>query len=370
MDLWIMGNKAALLLFLIAKTVFPDLPGSSWIVFACLLYATLNVAIPIFKRPMPKAALAVLSSALVAMSAHELDPLFALLLPAGIIELVLLLPNVPRYTVLLGAVPALTVPRDSVSLFLLVAATSLLIYTGLQAYSDKQAKLERARDSLQEDLEKITRKLNENRDFLRQSAYTIKLEERNRLSQTIHDEIGHSMAGALIQMEASRRLLETDKPKAAELLSNAIAISKEGLERIRLTLKDMKPKSEELGIHRLRLFAEELSAKHGIAAKVTYEGDVDAISPIHWKIIHDNATEAATNSLKYGGATAIDIEVKVLNRMIRFIVADNGRGAGKIVKGLGIAGMEERAASAGGTVVVDGSGGFRVTTLLPYGGEG
>jgi signal transduction histidine kinase len=46
-------------------------------------------------------------------------------------------------------------------------------------------------------------------------------------------------------------------------------------------------------------------------------------------------------------------------------VADNGKGAGKVKKGLGILGMEERAASAGGTVIVDGSRGFSVITLLP-----
>jgi signal transduction histidine kinase len=54
-----------------------------------------------------------------------------------------------------------------------------------------------------------------------------------------------------------------------------------------------------------------------------------------------------------------------MRAMIRAVVADDGQGAARIVKGLGLAGMEERAAAAGGTVIVDGSRGFTVTTLLP-----
>ncbi|MCV5791418.1 histidine kinase dimerization/phosphoacceptor domain-containing protein, partial [Escherichia coli] len=97
----------------------------------------------------------------------------------------------------------------------------------------------------------------ENKEYIRQSEYTFKLEERNRLSQEIHDKIGHSMTGALIQMEAAKRLMEIDKEKSAELLQNAIYISKDGIESIRITLKNMKPPTEQIGIHRMKLFIEE-----------------------------------------------------------------------------------------------------------------
>jgi signal transduction histidine kinase len=57
--------------------------------------------------------------------------------------------------------------------------------------------------------------------------------------------------------------------------------------------------------------------------------------------------------------------MKVLNKLIRVEVKDNGSGADKIKKGLGIIGMEERAASIHGKVIIDGTNGFSVTTLLP-----
>lgn len=367
MDLWVIGNKAGLLAYLVFAMLLSAEESRRWEMLAYLLYMCVNIAIPIFRRwRRVHAALAAGSALAIILIAAELDPRFVVLLPANLYELSLLASNKRWPALLAGFLPTLFIPRDVLAAYILAASLSFLLYAGLHAHAGRVKRLEEERETLRLDVEKLRSSLSLNDEYIRQSAYTSKLEERNRLSQRIHDEVGHAMAGALIQMEASRRLLASSPDKSSELLGNAIAISKEGLERIRLTLKDMKPRSEELGIHRLRLFMDELSAKHAIQATVTHAGNLDLITPLQWKIIHENAVEAVTNSLKYGQANAIELEVRVLNRMIQAVVADNGVGAPKIVKGLGIVGMEERAAGAGGTVIVDGSRGFRVTTLLPH----
>ncbi|MBB6730815.1 sensor histidine kinase [Cohnella sp. CBP 2801] len=367
MDIWTLGNKASLLFYLIAASYFMNAKATPWDVLAYLVYLCLNVAIPIFKGKRPRLALMAVSAAFVVYCGEQLSPLFYLLLPVQLCESFRLAGFKRGWELLPMLLPLAVVPRGFVPVYGLAALFSFLLHAGLREQGGKAERLENELEKSREELQRLARSLNENEEYIRQSEYTIKLEERNRLSQRIHDEIGHSMAGALIQMEAARTLLGLKPDKAAELLGNAISISQDGLERIRLTLKDMKPKAEELGIHRLRLLADELSARHGgsVTATVTHAGDLDVITPIQWRIIQENATEAVTNSLKYSKATAIDIEVRVLNRFIKSVVADNGRGAPKIVKGLGIIGMEERSASAGGTVIADGTNGFSITTLLP-----
>lgn len=72
-----------------------------------------------------------------------------------------------------------------------------------------------------------------------------------------------------------------------------------------------------------------------------------------------------TNALKYAGATEILIKVEVLHKLVKAEVKDNGIGAFHYKKGIGITGMEERAGNAGGKVIIDGSKGFSVITLLP-----
>ncbi|RKN75790.1 sensor histidine kinase [Paenibacillus ginsengarvi] len=367
-ELWAIGNKAVLLGYVIAAAFLND-PSSavaSWHMLVYLLYLAINVTILIFKAPSAKWLLAAASVALAVYAAFRLEPLLLLLLPANLCELAERFARKRLAALLLVLFAVLLVPYSLIPSYLLCGLLSYLLYAYGGALSDKLGRLEKERERMRADLQRLARMLSENHEYIRQSEYTIKLEERNRLSQQIHDDVGHAMAGALFQMEASRLLMQTNRDKASELLGNAISISKEGLERIRQTLKDMKPRAEELGVNRLRLFVDELSAKETVTATLSCDGDIDVITPIQWKIIQQNATEAVTNALKYAKASAIHIEIRVLNKFIKAVVSDNGVGAEKVVKGLGIVGMEERAASVGGTVIVDGAKGFSVTTLLPY----
>ncbi|USG66600.1 histidine kinase [Brevibacillus ruminantium] len=369
MEYWTIWNKATVLGYIITASFLAHLTSeiSPWLILGYLLYLAVNITIPIFKKTKPKQMLVGLSAVLVVTSGICLEPLFLLLLPIHVYELSSWSGTRTIYAFLIMLILLFLIPLELIPLYLLSGLLSYLLFAGVHELGDKLRRMEEEREKMRADLQRLTRSLSENNEYIRQSAYTIKLEERNRLSQQIHDDVGHAMAGALIQMEASRRLLAINQDKASELLGNAIAIAREGLERIRLTLKDVKPRPEEMGINRLRLFVDELSAKETVTATLTFDGDIDVISPLQWKIIQQNATEAVTNSLKYAKATAINIEVQVLNKLIKAVVSDNGIGVDKVVKGLGILGMEERAASVGGTVIVDGNKGFRVTTLLPYG---
>ncbi|MEJ9212654.1 sensor histidine kinase, partial [Bacillus smithii] len=262
-------------------------------------------------------------------------------------------------------IPIFYIHKDTQAIYGLVTIFSFMILALTTTYNNRILQNEKQIDTLRKAVHKLTKSLNENHEFIRQSEYTFKLEERNRISQEIHDKIGHSMTGALIQMEAAKRLIDIDKDKATELLQNAINISKDGIENIRLTLKNIKPPTEQVGIHRLKLFIDEFSAKYDLKTTLTHDENLDIISPIQWKIIHENVTEALTNARKYSDATHVSVDLKVLNKMIRIEVKDNGKGADKIKKGLGILGMEERTASINGKVIVDGTHGFSVTTLLP-----
>lgn len=368
MELWLLGSKSALLLF-IGYMLYGTPHDESFrpaYMLVLLVYTCLSFGIPPLRRiKMASLAVSALSGALAVYGALELHPLFLLLAVPNLYEAASGIGAANWQSAVVLAAAAWLLPAQDRPVYGLAAALCLMLYISTCRLQARLALREEERDKLQDDARRLTRALADNEEYARQSEYTIILEERGRLSQQIHDEIGHSMAGALIQMEAARRLLDTNREKAEELLGNAIVISKEGLERIRLTLKQSKPPAEQLGIGRLQLFVDELSARQDIRATLNYAGDLDTITQLQWRIIQANVTEAVTNSLKYSGAESIAVEVLVLNKFVKAVVRDDGRGADKVVKGLGIVGMEERAASEGGTIIVDGSRGFSVTTLLP-----
>ncbi|MFP5113810.1 sensor histidine kinase [Bacillaceae bacterium C204] len=365
MEFWIIFTKIALLVYIAFQSVQANVSHISWVVLAFLIYFCANITLYLFKNNPAKRILYFLSIVIAIVAYLGVNPLFGLLLPLSIAELAAGFINRNITILLLSLLPILYINASLQPIYGLVACLSFLIFKITSIYGEKLAKNEAQIDSMRKKLQKLTKNINENTEYIRQSEYTFKLEERNRISQEIHDKIGHSMTGALFQMEAAKRLLLTDQQKATELLQNAINISKEGIENIRLTLKNMKPPTEQVGIHRLKLLIDDFNAKQQIKTVLTHEGNLDIIEPIQWKIIHENVTEALTNALKYSHATQVSVDLKVLNKVLRVEVKDNGVGTDTIKKGLGIIGMEERTAAVNGKIIVDSTHGFSVTTLLP-----
>lgn len=365
MELWMIFTKVSLLVYIAVTCIRGEINHFSWVVLIFLLYFCLNITMYIFKNHTVKRVLLILTIGLSVASYVLVLPLFCLFLPLAIIELAAEFVHSRLTLLILSMVPILYIKGELQPIYGLVTILCFLIFTMAHLYQEKLEKNEAQIDTMRKTLHRLTKNINENTEYIRQSEYTFKLEERNRISQEIHDKIGHSMTGALFQMEAAKRLMETDQQKATELLQNAINISKEGIEKIRMTLKNMKPPTEQVGINRMKLLLDDFNVKQSIKTVLTYEGNLDHITPIQWKIIHENVTESLTNAMKYSGATLVSVDVKVLNKIIRVEVKDNGIGTEMIKKGLGIIGMEERTASVDGKIIVDSTHGFSVTTLLP-----
>ncbi|WP_136607917.1 sensor histidine kinase [Paenibacillus dokdonensis] len=368
MELWTTGTKIILLIYIVIITYFGSDQSGRWLILFFLIYIALNLVQHIVKDPRLKQGVLLLIIAYVLGCAWYEEPNFILLLPLNMYEIASFhIRN--KYPALLAAalLPALFLRDLLLTNYAFIALLSFLNYTLIRRYMDKVDRQDAAIDRMRHDLQRLTKKQNDNYEFARTSEYMVKLEERNRLAQEIHDGLGHAMTGALIQMEAAKRLLDNDPATASVLLQNAIGISKEGIEEIRLTLKNNKPLVEQLGLTRLKAAVESFGNQANLHTSVVHHGDMKIITPLQWKIIHENVTECLTNAAKYASATTVHVEVRVLNRFIQAVVSDNGRGTEKIVKGLGLLGMEERTASVNGTVIADGASGFTVTTLIPYG---
>ncbi|EOP91398.1 sensory transduction protein kinase [Bacillus cereus HuB4-4] len=365
MEFWLTVSKLIVFIYIVFSYIHSNVTNLPWVIFALLLYLSVNVLISILKKDTYKKILICISISVVMLLTWRVHPFFILFLPLNLYGITFhyIDKNWSRFVIMMLPI---TITDESIRMtYGLIVAFSFLVLTMADRYISRVVKLESQNDKMRKDMQRLTKSLHENKEYIRQSEYTFKLEERNRLSQEIHDKIGHSMTGALIQMEAAKRLMGIDKEKSAELLQNAIHISKDGIESIRITLKNMKPPTEQIGIHRMKLFIEEFASKHDVNIPFVYKGNLDMISPIQWKIIGENVTEALTNAMKYADATVISIDIHVLNKMVKVQVKDNGKGAALVKKGLGIMGMEERTASVNGKIIVDGTSGFSVTMLLP-----
>jgi signal transduction histidine kinase len=358
-------NKLIILAYYILVYAGTEMRNTTAVVLGILIYVCLNTGLYIVKSALLKKGFLLVSIFLIIYCFLEINPLFILLLPINSFELISMYTVGGWLPLLMVATPLLRMDKEDLSIYLLVSSFSYIVYRMGHNSMDRIQGLNEANDALREKVYLLTGQFNNGLDFERQLNYLSQLEERHSIAQEIHDRVGHAIAGSLIQLEAAGLLVDRDQSKTRDIIQNVITVLREGMENIRATLRNIKPATEQLGINRVKLLLDEFTVNNQLKTSLVYSGNLDRIAPIQWKVILDNLGEALTNALKYSGATTISLKIEVLNKFVKAEVSDNGHGAYIVKKGLGISGMEERSGRISGKVVIDGSKGFSVITLLP-----
>jgi signal transduction histidine kinase len=293
------------------------------------------------------------------------SPIFILLMPINIYEMIVELKASPLIGIIISLTLISIVNNEFIKDYILVASLSYIICNLYYNNFYNILKLREENYKLRKRNYELNKSLNKDAEYEMQIRYLSQIEERNKIAQEIHDNIGHTISGSLMQLEAIKFLLDRDLDKSKTLLQSTIDVLREGMESIRLTLRNIKPPSEQIGVNRLKLILHEFEVNSQIQISFFYNGDLNKISYNHWNIINSNVKEALTNILKYSKASQVKIKIQILNKYIKAEIKDNGIGNSSIKKGIGITGMEERCENVNGKLIVDGSEGFSIIMLLP-----
>jgi len=190
------------------------------------------------------------------------------------------------------------------------------------------------------------------------------LEERASLSQTLHDKLGHSINGSIYQLEGVKVLMDKDPERSKGMIQAVIDQLRSGMDEIRAILRKERPEKKEMAMLELYKLCEDCNDK-GIETKLDVDGDIAVISDVIWEVILDNAFEAVSNSMKYAKCKNIEIKLKVMNKMVRCSVRDDGIGCADFEDGMGISGMRQRVRAVNGTLSFEAEVGFTVNMILP-----
>jgi signal transduction histidine kinase len=146
------------------------------------------------------------------------------------------------------------------------------------------------------------------------------------------------------------------------LASRGLNDTRETLHLIR-KIQEPYHKSVET-VYQLKKIFEEVA---GIMVTVEWGNMKSDYGPAINKVLFRIIQEAFTNSIRHGKASRILIHFWEFPREFTMTVTDNGIGAENIVKGIGLAGMEERLEPVGGTLAVSSppEGGFRLRISIP-----
>ncbi|HWT74768.1 MAG TPA: histidine kinase [Mobilitalea sp.] len=191
------------------------------------------------------------------------------------------------------------------------------------------------------------------------------LEEKARLSQALHDKLGHSINGSIYQLEACKVLMEKEPQESRKIVQGVIDNLRTSMDEIRRILRREKPDKKRMALLQLVGLCEECKAKYGIQADLIIDGEDKDVPETVWEVILDNTFEAVTNALKYAKCTQITIEIAVLHKVVRCSITDNGVGCITIKEGMGLQGMMSRTRKMNGIIDINSEQGFRINMLLP-----
>jgi len=180
--------------------------------------------------------------------------------------------------------------------------------------------------------------------------------ERLRISRGLHDQIGQELTALKIHLETLARF--PDPASLPAKLEEAAVQAGETLERVRQISVDLRPPQlSALGVvPALRSHVERLGELTGLPIELTVEGRVSRFPPDVEIAAFRLVQEALTNVVRHAGATNARVEVRFAERELEVSVHDDGVGFDPkqlaqrrgTTSGLGLLGMEERVALAGG----------------------
>jgi signal transduction histidine kinase len=203
-------------------------------------------------------------------------------------------------------------------------------------------------------------------------------EERRRIARELHDEVGQSLTGLIMSLDALEQTIPTDGGERSHLrryLTEARDIASGTLQEIRRVIFDLRPTLlDDLGLAAaVDWYAKTSLSKAGIQPIVRANG-LDSRLPQQLEVaLYRLVQEAVANVIKHSYARQCTVSLTGSNGAVETVVEDDGRGfdPDKISRAgeehLGIVGMQERVRSLGGQFAIDSQpgGGTRVHIRIP-----
>ena len=200
------------------------------------------------------------------------------------------------------------------------------------------------------------------------------LDERERISQDLHDGILQSLYAVGLGLEACKPLMTQRRyKKAAASMDRAIGQLNHVMSEVRNFIAGLESQILQGSTFpmALRTMVLTLTADHPIPCTLTIDENLaDTFSTEQALHLLNVVREALSNSFRHAEATKTTVCLKSLSRSIRLTITDNGRGfdhASMRGTGHGLTNMEARARKIGGRFAIRSAPqhGTRITIDLP-----
>lgn len=202
--------------------------------------------------------------------------------------------------------------------------------------------------------------------------------ERQRIARDLHDHMGQRMTAMRLRLENLVRMTSDDPIISSEV--NEIRVAATNIDReIGFLSWELRPTElDELGLENaLGSFLREWSANYDIEAEFHVDkkevGSLPVrLTPTIETNLYRIVQEGLNNTLKHANATSVSLLLHHRREELVIVIEDNGRGFDLTAldtdrarpSGLGLTGMQERAALLHGTLEIESAPGSGTTVIV------
>ncbi|MDL9979476.1 sensor histidine kinase [Microbacterium sp. ASV49] len=233
---------------------------------------------------------------------------------------------------------------------------------------------ERAYASIQQRraLEERTAELERERERSAEQAVAL---DRMRIARELHDIVAHHVSLMGVQAGAARAVMDSDPDAARATLTAVETSARTALDELRRLLQTLRTSDGDdadastVGLSGIPALVEAATAA-GLPTVMQIAGEPIPVRATAQLTLYRVAQEALTNARRHGGSGATaDLRLRYGADWAEIEVANTGRQVAVVEAGLGLQGMRERTAAAGGTIEFGPrpGGGFLVRVRVPAG---
>jgi len=206
-------------------------------------------------------------------------------------------------------------------------------------------------------------------EYVRNSEEEAVRKDRLRFTSDLHDSSGYVFTNIIAVTDAAMSFSRIEPEKIQDTFQLIRNQARQGLNRTREILHMIREMEDPVSgsidaVFKMKAIFQEVTGIHvdieSGNMKRNYGPTVNAVLT---RIVQ----EAFTNSIRHGQASRILIHFWEFPESLTMTVSDNGMGAQQVVKGIGLAGMEERLTTVGGSLEAYSpeNGGFRLKVIIP-----
>lgn len=197
--------------------------------------------------------------------------------------------------------------------------------------------------------------------------------ERTRISQELHDSIGHSLMALSMNVRYIKAI--KDKKEIDEELNNIDTLVKESIDTLRTTVYNLRKLDETSNFQeQVKNIIKKFNELNMVRINFDCDKSIENTS-VHIKnVLLTTIKEGITNSLKHGDASEINISIELITSLegipiIKLFITNNGKGCKSIVKSNGLSGITKRIEDVHGRVEFKSpkNKGFTIEALIPKG---